>query len=63
MDKSELMEGENAAKYLGVAPATLTTWRHRKYGPAYFKVGRLVYYRAADLMAWLQSQRRDPRAA
>jgi hypothetical protein len=63
MDKSELMEGEAAAKFLGVATSTMTTWRYRKFGPAYFKVGRLVYYRPADLMAWLQSQRRDPRAA
>jgi hypothetical protein len=59
----ELMNDDAAAQAIGVAPVTLRAWRHRKVGPAYFKVGRLVYYRPSDLWAWFQGQRRDPQAS
>ncbi len=59
----DLIASPVAAKLLGVAPATLTDWRHDDRGPAFVKVGRLVYYRRADLWTWLQGQRREPVAA
>jgi hypothetical protein len=62
-DNEELVANEVAAPLLGLSPLTLTDWRHHKRGPAFFKVGRLVYYRRADLWAWLQAQRREPVAA
>ncbi|MEO3851724.1 helix-turn-helix domain-containing protein [Streptomyces sp. B8F3] len=37
-----------AATYLGVSPATMRTWRHRRRGPASFRMeGRIVYRRHA----------------
>lgn len=43
---------------LGVEPSTLVTWRKRKQGPAYIRVGhRTVRYRIEDVEAWLQANR------
>lgn len=45
-----------AAKYLGLAPATLETLRSRGGGPPFVKLGRRVVYRREDLDAWLQER-------
>lgn len=63
VDPDELIGNDKAAKLIGVAPETLVQWRYQKRGPCYLKVGRLVWYRRADLCAWLAAQRRDPTAA
>ncbi|MEU2513233.1 helix-turn-helix domain-containing protein [Streptomyces syringium] len=44
---------EEAAMYLGVAPSTLRTWRHRRVGPPSFRVGSKVVYRLNSLDAYL----------
>ena len=55
--QSELLNNEQAANYLGVAPNSLAVWRATKRYPLpYIKVGRLVKYRRADLDAFLQSR-------
>jgi predicted DNA-binding transcriptional regulator AlpA len=42
-----------AAKLLGVAPATLEKWRYeRPDGPPYRKLGAVVVYDLAELEAW-----------
>lgn len=38
----------------------LAQWRHRSVGPAYYKLGRKIVYRGADLNAWVGSNRVDP---
>lgn len=38
----------------------LAQWRHRVKGPAYYKLGRKVVYRGADLNAWLWKNRTEP---
>lgn len=38
----------------------LAQWRHRRLGPAYYKLGRKIVYRGADLNAWAQGRRVDP---
>ncbi|THH37437.1 MerR family transcriptional regulator [Aliishimia ponticola] len=38
----------------------LAQWRHKNMGPAYYKLGRKVIYRGADLNAWAASNRHDP---
>ncbi|MEV5142047.1 helix-turn-helix domain-containing protein [Streptomyces syringium] len=52
MTKAVLTTGE-AAMYLGVAPSTLRTWRHRRLGPPSFCVGSKVVYRLTALDAYL----------
>ena len=38
----------------------LAQWRHKGKGPAYYKLGRKILYRGADLNAWVETQRVDP---
>jgi hypothetical protein len=42
-----------AADRLGVAPATLRTWRAQHKGPVFYKFHRAVFYKAEDLNAWI----------
>ena len=35
----------------------LAQWRHKKMGPPYYKLGRKVIYRGADLNAWAEANR------
>ena len=39
----------------------LAQWRHKGRGPAYYKLGRKIVYRGADLNEWLAKNRTDPR--
>lgn len=45
---------KEAAEYLGVAAATLTSWRMRKENLPYIKLGSRVLYRIADLDKYLE---------
>ncbi|WP_306117014.1 MULTISPECIES: MerR family transcriptional regulator [unclassified Roseovarius] len=38
----------------------LAQWRHKKIGPAYYKLGRKIIYRGTDLNAWAALHRCDP---
>ncbi|WP_306114478.1 MULTISPECIES: helix-turn-helix domain-containing protein [unclassified Roseovarius] len=42
--------------------AKLAQWRHKGIGPAYYKLGRKIIYRGADLNAWADGNRVDPTA-
>ncbi len=53
--ESGLWRTEEAAKYLGVAPETLTIWRHQKRGPDYIKIGNHVGYTQNQLDAFIQN--------
>jgi Helix-turn-helix domain len=62
LSDDEFVGSDIAARILNLAPMTLQTWRCRKCGPAFYKIGRLAYYRVADLAAWLAKQRQEPTA-
>ncbi len=48
---------QEAAHYLGVAPATLAVWScTKRYDLPYVKVGRRVQYRLIDLDRFLESR-------
>ena len=54
---NELLNEKQAAQHIQVAPGTLAVWRSTgRYQVPFFKVGRLVRYRLADLDAWLDSR-------
>lgn len=38
----------------------LAQWRHKGMGPAFYKLGRKIIYRGADLNKWAEAQRVDP---
>ena len=46
-----------AARYLGISPATLRLWRSLGGGPRFYKAGeKLVRYRRLDLDAWIEAR-------
>lgn len=46
-----------AARFVGVSPETLRTWRRKNVGPRYRKVlGKLVKYSVASLREFLDAQ-------
>jgi hypothetical protein len=50
---------KEAAVILGCSVAALRKWRLLRKGPTYCKVGRLVRYAQADLLAFLDANRID----
>lgn len=52
-----LLDNEQAAVFLDVAPNTLAVWRSTgRYGIPFVKIGRKVRYRLSDLNAWLEQR-------
>lgn len=55
--RSDLLNTEQAAAYLGVTSRTLEVWRcTKRQAIPYIKVGRLVKYRKTELDQWLARQ-------
>jgi hypothetical protein len=53
----KLFNENAAADLIGVRPQTLSVWRSTKRYPLpYVRVGRLIYYRESDLLAFLDSR-------
>ncbi|WP_417713747.1 helix-turn-helix domain-containing protein [Pseudophaeobacter arcticus] len=38
----------------------LAQWRHKGLGPAFYRLGRKIIYRGADLNAWAEANKVDP---
>ncbi len=55
-----LLTENEAARRLRLSPRTLQGFRVRGGGPSFVKLGRRVLYRAADLDAYVEAQRRRP---
>ena len=60
---ADFLRDRELAQEFDCPPETLATWRHRGIGPPYTKIGRSVWYRRADVEAWLAAQQRGKRAA
>jgi hypothetical protein len=51
---SELLKPAIAAGRMKVAVGTLSQWRHhRRYALKFVRVGRRIFYRAADVEQWI----------
>ena len=50
----------NAARRLGISPATLRKWRTQQRGPSYLRLGDArkgrVLYAVSDIKRWLEQQ-------
>jgi predicted DNA-binding transcriptional regulator AlpA len=58
--RGELLTIAEAAAVLRSPVATLRYWRHLGTGPHSFKIGRRIFYWAAEVEEWLDQQcRRD----
>jgi hypothetical protein len=58
--KGEYLNKAEAAAGLGVSPATLDRWNRIRIGPVRTKIGNQVYYRVAELKAWMIGPSRKP---
>lgn len=45
---------ERVAAYLGASTGTLANWRNQGGGPRFRKLGGKIYYRKADVVAWVE---------
>ncbi len=60
-DSNALLTERQTAELLNVSPRTLAAWRLRRRGPRVVKFGRnSVRYRRGDVLAFIESQARDP---
>lgn len=48
----------DAAKYLGLSPATLAKWRVIGCGPVFAAAGSAIIYDVSDLDAWVDARKR-----
>lgn len=53
----DLLTEEEFASALGVTTNTLMTWRSRREGPEYTKLGKTVFYRREDVRTWIAKNR------
>lgn len=51
--------GDSELEILGTREK-LAQWRHRNFGPPFYKLGRKVVYNGAELNQWLATQRTSP---
>ena len=58
----EIMSRPKTAEFLDVTVGTMATWAYRGTGPRYYRVGKHVRYRKADVLAWLEENAREPRS-
>jgi excisionase family DNA binding protein len=56
MSANQFLDTHQAAEYLDHSKSCLEWWRLENRGPKYFKLGRKVRYRVADLDAWLAAR-------
>lgn len=49
-----------AARYLGVSSGTLRLWRSQGRSPVYFRAGKLIRFRRADLNEWIEQRLSTP---
>jgi len=61
-NQRELLTETQAAKRLGLSVKTLQSWRYRRLGPPYIRLGGAVRYVPADLDAWIEAGRVTPGA-
>lgn len=50
-----LLTDEELAAMLELRPETLAKWRIQKTGPSFTYLGKGVFYRRDDVLAWIQS--------
>ena len=55
--ENELLDVDDAARYLGLKASCLTVWRHHHKGPSYLKLGGKIRYRIDDLDKFLRASR------
>lgn len=60
VSESGLMCPKQAAVFLRVSVSTLATWRVRRAGPPFVRVGRSIRYDAHALNKWVEANSVQP---
>lgn len=58
VEAQDLMSTREVAAHLRVRPQTLKKWRILGTGPRFVKIGFRVFYRSADIKAWIDGRLR-----
>ncbi|WP_366139070.1 helix-turn-helix domain-containing protein [uncultured Rhodoferax sp.] len=58
-----LLTNDGAAALASVSRRTLPVWRVQGKGPKFIKIGRLVRYSEADVIAWIEENKRTSTSA
>ena len=53
-DAFQLLSPADLSALLEVDERTLAVWRVQRRGPDFVKLGRTVFYRRADILAWIE---------
>lgn len=53
-DAFQLLSPADLAALIGVDERTLALWRSQHKGPDFCRLGRAVFYRRADVLAWVE---------
>ena len=53
--QKEILTPTDIAERYEIPKQTVAVWRSKGLGPRYFKAGRHVRYRLADVLAWEES--------
>lgn len=61
--EGQLMDAPLLAERLRVPLTTVYHWNGTGIGPPYFRIGKHIRYRKADVEAWLRSHRIEPVAS
>ena len=56
-DAGRLVSERTAATYCDVSTGAMRRWRSKKIGPPFFRLGKLIRYRMADIEQWLAGRR------
>ena len=56
-DDKQILDAKAAARFLGIAVATLAKMRCKGGSPAFIKAGRKVLYLKQDLISWQNARR------
>lgn len=55
MEQTQLLTTPEAATYMRLKPQTLAKWRSHGKGPAFVQLGGKVFYRVAELDAYVEA--------
>jgi predicted DNA-binding transcriptional regulator AlpA len=53
-DAFALLSPEDMAALIGIDMRTLAVWRSAQKGPDFVRLGRAIFYRRADVLAWVE---------
>lgn len=57
MTEDRYVNTQEAAAFTGFSPETLRTWRSRRRGPVFCRIGRAISYKLSDLRAFMDAGR------